>query len=162
MPSGVGLLGKMHTQKTSKEVWGTNALEEAINAYRAKKPVESSLNVINKLHALCMVMVDKIMNLEAANVALLAEKTQAKKNFADMKKDRKKEKDSCNKTQGETKGKWAAQKEEMLDKINALENDLKLMQSMPGCSQEYFTVLRDIKCKCLFQRRDDCHTSGDG
>ena len=66
-------------------------------------------------------MVDKIMNLEAANVALLAEKTQVEKNLVEITKDWKKEKDAWNKTPEETKEKWVAQKEEMLEKINALE-----------------------------------------
>ena len=94
---------RMPTGRTSEEVWGTNALKDAITAYQNTKLGKCNLEVINKLHALCLVMVDKIMNLEATNVATLIEKTQAEKNVNEM-KDQKKEKDAWNKVKEETKG----------------------------------------------------------
>ena len=63
----------------SASIWGTTALDEAIKAYQATTPRKCSLEVINRIHTICLVMVHKIENLEAKNM-------QKEKTMIEMKK----------------------------------------------------------------------------
>lgn len=72
-------------------------------------------------------MVNRIVSLEATNVALLAEKMQAEKVMQDVKKDWKKEEETWHKTQGEAQEEWAAHRKALSDNMNDIDTNLKIL-----------------------------------